>query len=293
MSKMLRIAALVVALGAVALPVAAEDKAPAGDPVVARVNGAEVHRSDIVHELQSMGPQAQQLPPQMIYPQLLEKAIVTKLVASKGYAEKLQNDKEVKDRLKEAEEQIVADVYVHKTITPEITEAKLKARYDEMAAKFKPEDEVRARHILVPTEAEAEEVLKELKGGADFAKLAAEKSKDTGSAKQGGDLGYFPRSAMVKPFAEAAFAMKVGEMSEKPVKTDFGYHIIKVEDRRKSSPPPMAEVKDQLTNQVGQEMVAQLVKDLEAKAKIEKFNLDGTPLKAAPAKDEKADGAKD
>jgi peptidyl-prolyl cis-trans isomerase C len=289
MSKMLRIATLVVALGALALPAAAQDKAtPAGDPVVAKVNGAEIHRSEIVHELQGMGAQAQQLPPQMLYPQLLQKAIVTKLVASQGYAQKLQNDKEVKDRLKEAEEQIVADVYVHKTVTPKITDDKLKAKYNDVVAKFKPEDEVRARHILVPTEAEANELLKQIKDGGDFAKLAEEKSKDTGSAKQGGDLGYFPRSAMVKPFAEAAFALKVGEISEKPVKTDFGYHIIKVEDRRKSSPPPMEEVKDQLTNQVGQELVQQLIKDLEAKAKIEKFNIDGSPLKA-PAK---ADAAK-
>ena len=157
---------------------------------------------------------------------------------------------------------------------------------------------MRARHILitvkpdastddkVKAEAEAQDIIKQLKDGADFAKLASEKSKDSGSAKQGGDLGYFTRSAMVKPFADAAFDMKVGELSDKPVKTDFGYHIIKAEDRRKSSPPPMAEVKDQLKNQLGQELVAQLLKDLEAKAKIEKFNFDGTPMKAAESSKE-------
>lgn len=286
MSKGFRRAALVLALCAMALPAMAEDKAAGGDPVVARVNGAEIHRSEVLRELQAMGPQAQQLPPQMLYPQLLQKMIVTKIVAAKGYDQKLQNDKEVKDRLKDAEAQIVADIYVRKAVQPKITEEKIKARYDELSAKFKPEDEVRARHILVPTEAEANDILKQIKDGADFAKLATEKSKDTGSAKQGGDLGYFTRSVMVKPFAEAAFAMKVGEISEKPVKTDFGYHIIKLEDRRKSSPPPLAEVKEQISNQVGQELVAQLVKDLEAKAKIEKFNLDGTPMKEPePKKD--------
>jgi len=293
MSKMLRVAALALALGALAHPVLAEDKAPAtgGDPVVARVNGDAITRSEVVRELQGMGSAASQIPPQMLYPQLLEKAIVTKMVSTKGYAEKLQNDKEVKERLKDAEAQIVADVYIRKTITPKITDEKLKARYDELSAKFKPEDEVRARHILVPTEDEANELLKKIKGGEDFAKLATDKSKDTGSAKQGGDLGYFPRTAMVKPFADAAFAMKVGDISEKPVKSDFGYHIIKVEDRRKSSPPPMAEVKEQLTNQVGQELVAQLIKDMQAKAKIERFNIDGTPLKDK-ADDKKADDKK-
>jgi len=284
MSKLLRVAALALALGALAHPSLAADS----DPVVARVNGSPITRSVVVRELQNMGAQAQQIPPQMIYPQLLEKAIVTKLVSSKGYAQKLQNDPEVKARMKDVEAQIVADAYIRKTVQPKITEAKLKKRYEQLAAKFKPEDEVRARHILVPTEKEAEELLKQIKDGADFAKLASEKSKDTGSMKQGGDLGYFTRGAMVKPFADAAFAMKVGDVSEKPVKTDFGYHIIKLEDRRKSSPPPMAEVKDQLTNQVGQEIVQEMIKNMEKKAKIERFNIDGSPLKEKPeSKDKK------
>ena len=284
MSKMLRTAMLALALGALAVPAFATGKDAAGDPVVARVDSQEIHRSEVMKILSEMGPQAQQVPPQTLYPQLLQRLIITKLVASKGYAEKLQNDKEVKERLKQAEEQLVADAYVRKTVLPMVTDAKIKARYDELAAKYKPEDEVRARHILVPTEAEANDVLKQLKDGADFAKLATDKSKDSGSAKQGGDLGYFIATAMVKPFSDAAFAMKAGEVSDKPVKTDFGYHVIKVEDRRKSAPPALSEVKDQLSNQVGQEMAGQLVKDLEAKAKIEKFNIDGTPLKPEEAK---------
>lgn len=288
MTKLLRVATLALALGALAVPAVAADKAPAGtDPVVARVNGQTILRSDIIRELQAMGPQAQNLPPQVLYPQLLDKMVVTKIVAEKGYAEKMQNDPEVKQRLKDAEAQIVADVYVRKTIQPKITDDKLKARYDELSAKYKPEDEVRARHILVQTEAEANDLIKQIKGGADFAKLATEKSKDTGSAKQGGDLGYFTRNVMVKPFADAAFALKVGDLTEKPVKTDFGFHVIKLEDRRKSSPPPMAEVKDQLVNQVGQEMVAQMIKDMKAKAKVEKFNIDGTPMKEEPKAEKK------
>lgn len=285
MSKMLRVATLALALGALALPAVAADKAsPTEDLVVARVDGEPIMRSEVVRELQSMGSQAANIPAQVIYPQLLEKVIVTKMVSAKGYADKLQNDKEVKDRLKEAEAQIVADAYIRKAVMPKITEDKVKARYDELSKKFKPEDEVRARHILVPTEDEAKDLLKQIKDGADFAKLAGEKSKDSGSAKQGGDLGYFPRSAMVKPFAEAAFAMKVGDISEKPVKSDFGYHVIKVEDRRKSSPPPLSEVKEQIRAQVGQEMVGQVIKEMEAKAKIERFNFDGTPMKAKAEK---------
>lgn len=278
---MFRIAVAAILLGTAALPAAAAEKAAEADVVVARVNGKEIRRSEVLREMETMGPQAQQMPIQLIYPQLLQRMIITKLVAAKGYEQKLQNDHEVKERLKDAEAQIVADMYVRRAVKPKVTEEKIKARYNELVAKFKPEDEVRARHILVPTEAEANEIIKQIKEGADFAKIASEKSKDSGSSKQGGDLGYFTRDVMVKPFAEAAFAMKTGEISEKPVKTDFGYHIIKLEDRRKSSPPPLSEVKEHITNQVGQEMVNQLVKEIEAKAKIEKFNLDGSPMKSS------------
>jgi peptidyl-prolyl cis-trans isomerase C len=273
-------------LGSLALPAfAADTAAPAaaassGDPVVARINGEELHRSDVMRELQMAGPQMQQLPPQMIYPQILQKMIATKIVSQKGYAEGLQNSKEVKDRVKSLEAQVVAEAYVHQQVEPKITDAKIKERYDQLSAKFKPQEEVRARHILVKTESEANDIIKQLKAGGDFAKLAEEKSKDTGSAKQGGDLGYFVHDAMVKAFADAAFSMKVGEVSDKPVQTEFGYHIIKVEDKRKSSPPPIAEVKEQIANQLGQELTNDEVKSLEAKAKIEKFNIDGSPMAA-------------
>ncbi len=270
--------ATVALLGALAMPVWAADDAAKSDPVVARVNGEELRRSDVLRELQMAGPQLQQLPPQALYPQILHKMIATKVVAQKAYAAGMQNDPEIQKRMKALEAQVIAEAYVHKQVEPKITDAKIKERYDQLSSKFKPQDEVRARHILLKTEAEANDVIKQLKGGADFAKLAEEKSKDTGSAKQGGDLGYFVRDAMVKPFSEAAFAMKTGQVSDKPVKTEFGFHVIKVEDKRKSAPPPMAEVKDQIANQLGQEMTNDEVKALEAKAKVEKFNIDGSPL---------------
>ncbi|HBM90681.1 MAG TPA: peptidylprolyl isomerase [Rhodospirillaceae bacterium] len=278
MKKPLRIALLGLALGTLVLPATAAEK-KSDDPVVARVNGAKIYRSQILRELQAMGAHAAQLPPNVLYPKLLNKAIVTKLVSSKGYAAKMQKDPEVKKRLKDSEDEIVADIYVRKTIQPKITDAKIKARYKKLSGKFKPQDEIRARHILVKTEKEAKALLKKIKNGDDFAKIAMEKSQDKGSAKQGGDLGYFTRKVMVKPFADAAFKLKAGGITDKPVKTDFGYHIIKAEDRRKSSPPPLSEVKDQIMGQVGQELVEKMINGLKAKAKIEKFNIDGTPIK--------------
>ena len=182
--------------------------------------------------------------------------------------------------MKEAENADRPEAYVHKQIQPKISDAKIKERYDQLSAKFKPQDEVRARHILVSTEDEANNVISQLKGGADF-EVGRRKIQGYWSAKQGGDLGYFLHDALAKPFADAAFAMKSGEVSDKPIKTEFGYHVIKVEDKRKSSPPPLNEVRDQIANSLGQEMTNELVKSLEAKAKIEKFNIDGSPMKAA------------
>jgi peptidyl-prolyl cis-trans isomerase C len=295
--------ATVALLGALAMPAFAADAPKVTDPVVARVNGEEIHRSDVLRQLQAASPQLQQLPPQIVYPQILQRMVLVKIISQKGYAAGLQNDKDVKQHVKDLEAQVVAEAYVHKQVEPKITDARIKEKYDELAAKFKPEDEIRARHILITipagtapeakakaeadAEAQAVDIIKQLKGGADFAKLAEEKSKDTGSAKQGGDLGYFVHGAMVPAFADAAFGMKVGEISDKPVKTDFGYHIIKVEDKRKSSFPPIAEKKDEISNQLGQELANEEVKDLETKAKIEKFNLDGSPMVEQPKKTDK------
>ncbi|MDD3028663.1 MAG: peptidylprolyl isomerase [Alphaproteobacteria bacterium] len=250
----------------------------ATDPVVARVNGEEIHRSDVLHEIEMAGPALQQLPPAIIFPQLLKKMVATKVVAQKGYAEGLDKSDTVKEKLKQLEAQVVAETYIHKQVEPKITEDKIKARYKLLESKFKPQDEVRARHILVKTKKEADDLIAKLKKGADFSKLAEENSKDTGSAKQGGDLGYFVRDAMVKPFADAAFKLKKGEISDSPVKTEFGYHVIKVEDRRKSSPPPLADVRDQIANQLGQELTNEEVNTLTSKAKIEMFQMDGSPI---------------
>lgn len=275
---------LAVSLLALAQPVLAEEAAPAAspsDPVVARYDGKPVYRSEVMQEIASLGAQAAGMPMAAIYPQALEKVIATKIVSEKGYAANVQETPEAKMRLKRAEAQIVADLYMNSVIMPKLTDSKIKERYNELAKKFKPEQEMRASHILLPTKEEADAVIKQLGEGADFAAIAKEKSRDTGSKDQGGDLGFFPRSAMVKPFADAAFAMKKGETSQSPVKTDFGWHVIRVTDSRKSEPPPMESVKGQIQAQLGSEMVGQEVRSTLKNAKIERFNLDGSPLKQA------------
>jgi peptidyl-prolyl cis-trans isomerase C len=289
MSRHLRIAALVFALGGFALPVMAAD----ADPVVVKIDGKPILRSEIMKNIERLGPQAAQTPPQMLVPRIVDHLVATRVVADAGYAKGLQDSADVKEQLKNLEKELVAQAYVRQAVEPQITEDKIKERYDALSKQFKPEDEVRARHILVKTEAEAKDIIKQLKGGADFAKLATEKSSDNGSAKQGGDLGYFPKGDMVKAFAEAAFGMKNGDVSDKAVKTEFGYHIIKVEDRRKSSPPPIDAVRPQIKNALGQEITAKVVQDMVKGVKVERFNLDGSAIvEAAKPEDKKPEEKK-
>ena len=134
------------------------------------------------------------------------------------------------------------------------------------------------------TEDEAKALIAELKKGAAFDKLAKEKSTDKASGAEGGDLGWFKKSDMVKEFADAAFALKKGELTETPVKTQFGYHVIKVEDRRKAPPPAFEELADQLREEMAREAVTAQLDQLRSGAKIEKFNMDGSKPEPAPAK---------
>ena len=127
---------------------------------------------------------------------------------------------------------------IAKEVGPLVTEQAVRARYDQDVAGKPGEEEVHARHILVPTEAEAKDIIAQLKKGADFAALAKQKSKDPGAA-QGGDLGFFKKTDMVPEFADAAFALKPGQFSQTPVHTQFGWHVIKVDERKRDAPPTL------------------------------------------------------
>jgi peptidyl-prolyl cis-trans isomerase C len=160
----------------------------------------------------------------------------------------------------------------------------MQQRYLEKLKSMPSEEEVRARHILVATEQEAKDLLAELKKGAAFEKLAKEKSTDKASGAEGGDLGWFKRTDMVKEFADAAFALKKGELSEVPVKTQFGYHVIKMEDRRQAPAPAFEDLADQIREDMARETVTAFIDQLRSTAKIEKFNIDGGKPEAQPAK---------
>lgn len=253
------------------------------DPVVARVNGQEVRRSEVVAAMQALGPQIQQMPMEVIYPALLDQVVNARIVTAEGYKLKLQDGAEVKARLKSAEERFVQEAWLRRQIDAKLTDAKLKAEYDKYIKENPPEDEVRARHILVKTKEEAEALIKQIKGGADFAKLAGEQKIDTAAAGQQGDLGYFTKGQMVAPFAEAAFKMKPGEVSQAPVETQFGWHVIKLEEKRKSTPPTFEQAAPELRQKLAQDIAGEAVDALRKTAKVETFNIDGSPMAKEPA----------
>jgi peptidyl-prolyl cis-trans isomerase C len=256
--------------------------AAAADPVVARVNGTELHRSDVIEAIRGLPPQVQQQPIERLYPALLDQMVGTVLVSQAGRKQKLQDDPEVKKRLALVQDQLIADAYVQKLLQKQVTEQKLHARYDKFIKDSPPREEVHARHILVASEDEAKAIIADLKKGADFNKLAQEKTTDPSGKTSGGDLGYFTKEDMVPEFADAAFKLKPGEFTETPVKTQFGWHVIKVEDKRMAKPPTFEQVKPKLGNEMSREIVGDRVKELRLAAKIETFNLDGSKVGAAP-----------
>jgi peptidyl-prolyl cis-trans isomerase C len=264
---------------------------PLKDPVVATVNGQPIRLSELEVAQQSLPQQYRNMPLQAVFPALLDRMIDSKLVVMEGKKSKLNEDPAFKKRLAFIEEQVLQDFWIQREIARQVTQEKLQKRYEERLASMPPEEEVHARHILVSTEDEAKAIIADLKKGTAFDKLAKEKSTDKASGAEGGDLGWFKKADMVKEFADAAFALKKGETSETPVKTQFGYHVIKVEDRRKAAPPPFEEMADQLREEMAREVVQAQLDQLRAGAKIEKFNMEGGKPDATPAKPPAAPGA--
>ena len=253
------------------------------DPVVAVVNGQQIRLSELEVAQQALPPQYRNVPLQSVYQALLERIIDSKLVVADGRKNKVGDDPAFKKRIAFVEEQVIQDYWLQREIAKKVTQEKMQQRYEERLKSMPPEEEVHARHILVSTEDEAKALIADIKKGAPFDKLAKEKSTDKASGAEGGDLGWFKKSDMVKEFADAAFALKKGELTEAPVKTQFGYHVIKVEDRRKAPPPAFEEMAEQIREELARETVTALLDQLRSNAKVEKFNMDGSKPEGAPA----------
>ena len=271
--RALALATTALAVLAFAMPSSAQTT----DPVVAVVNGAQIKKSDVEAVYQTLPEQYRQMPLEQIFDPLVDQVVTSTLLLAKANEEKLADNPEVEAQLQRAHDNALRDAVVKQAIDQGATEDKLKAAYEAM--KSQPGfafEETRAAHILVADEATALDIIKQLQGGADFATLAKEKSTDPSAKTNAGDLGYFRREAMVPEFSEAAFTIAPGTVSDKPVKSQFGWHVIKVEDRRQTV-PTFEEKEPELREQVSREIVNALLADVRKGATIELFTIDGAP----------------
>jgi peptidyl-prolyl cis-trans isomerase C len=256
------------------------------DPVVARVNGTDIRQSDLTFAEEEIGNNIPNIPPQQKRDYLINYMVDVILLSQAAEQQKLGDRPEVKRRLAFDRNRLLMESLLQDAGRGALSDQAEHQVYDEAIKQAKSEEEVHARHILVPTEDEAKAILAQLKGGADFATLAKEKSKDPGAA-DGGDLGYFTREQMVPEFAEVAFKLGKGQLSD-PVKTQFGWHIIKVEDKRIRPTPTFDQVKGQIENYVAHRAQAQMVEKLRSAANIERLDKPTAPdpslNPAAPSK---------
>ncbi len=260
-------AAWVAALIACPLAVSAQQGGTGTDPVVARVDGEPIHQSEVMELARGLPPQYQaQL--MQIYPMLVQRLIDFKLAGKAGRAAELAADDEVNARVAKAEERAIREVYIEREVTARMTDDGLQSKYKDFLASNPPKNEHRARHILVETEEAARELIVMLDGGADFAELA--KARSTGpSGVQGGDLGFFTDDQMVPEFSQAAAKLEPGEYSKDPTQTQFGWHVIKLVDRRTAAPPSLEEVEQKLREEMAGEAVEAVFKQLREGVTVE------------------------
>jgi peptidyl-prolyl cis-trans isomerase C len=240
------------------------------DPVIARVNGVDIKQSDLALAEEDVGADMQAASPEAKREHLISYLADIIMVTQAADKKNLADNPDFKRRLAFLRSKLLMGYELQQEAKTALTDEALKQTYDEAVKSMSGQEEVRARHILVEGEDEAKAILEQLKGGADFAKLAKEKSKDPGAA-EGGDLGYFTKDQMVPEFADVAFKMYPGQLSN-PVKTQFGWHVIKVEDKRIKQPPEFEKVKDQIEAYLARKAQSDFITKLRQSAKIERLD---------------------
>ena len=269
-NTMARVIVSIAAAAVFAAGAAQAQQAPAKakkDTVILRVNGHNITASEVALAADDISVQLRDVPPKLRYPLIVQYLMERHLLAQQAIKEGMTNSPEYKRRVRFYQYKALRDAYFHDKLAPTVTDAEMRKVYEKEAGKVKPVERVRAKHILVSTKEEAEKVLKELKAGAKFEDLAKKYSKD-GSKEFGGDLGYFTYEEMVPEFSKAVFALKKGEVS-KPVKTDYGWHVIKLVDRKKVGARPFEEVKAGIRALLLRQAVQKKIAELQKKAKIE------------------------
>jgi len=247
------------------------------DKVIATLNGQQITEADMALAEEQLGAQFGRLPEAERRVALLSALIDLKLLANAAVEQKIDESDEFKQQQEFLRNQALHSAFIEKNVIEQITDDEVKARYDEEVKKLTMPEEVHARHILVESEDEAKAIIKQLDDGGNFEEIAKEKSKD-GAAANGGDLGYFTKGRMVPEFETAAFAMESGSYSKEPIKTQFGWHVIKVDDKRQQPAPTLEQVSDEVRSVIVREKYVATLKDIRGKADV---NIPDAELKAS------------
>jgi peptidyl-prolyl cis-trans isomerase C len=250
-------------------PAAAGETAKAASTVVATVNGQKISSEVFDMFIQAVTSKPAAEAPAEQKAQMLDQLINMTLAAQAGEKEGLQNEADVKARIELLRMQILAEAATEKYIKSHpVSETEVKAEYDTQVANMPKE--YKARHILVDSKEKAEAIIKELAAGGDFAKIAGKESKDPGSGKNGGDLGWFSAQTMVKPFADAVAKLEKGQTTQAPVQSEFGWHVIQLEDTRSPAAPAFDDVKQQVEMLSQRKKLQAYLDELRKNAKIQK-----------------------
>ncbi|QRE72477.1 peptidylprolyl isomerase [Methylobacterium aquaticum] len=269
-----------------AAPAATPAPAQSPDTVVAKVNGAPITAGDLAVAADDPALSLPGVDEAQKKGLLVDYMVDLKIGAQAAEKAKIADNPDFVRKLAYFRDKLLLDEYLEREAKKAVTPQAERALYDETVKAMKPEEEVHARHILVENEAEAKKIAARLKAGEDFAKVAAETSKDPGSKAEGGDLGWFTKERMVAPFADAAFKMEAGKISD-PVKTQFGWHVIKVEEKRTKPVPSFDEMKEQVEAYLTRKTQQDLITKLREGAKIEKTAAAPAAPATAPKADEK------
>ena len=237
--------------------------------IAAKVNGEVIYINDLKQSYADHPQIKDRVPFEEFYAKTLDVFVNSKLVYQAAQAARIEETPEYQRQLVTAKEDLARKLFLEKAVEDRVSDEAVKKLYDDYTSKFESQKEIKAKHILVESEDKAKEVIDKLNKGGDFVKLAQEYSRDQV------DLGYFTKDMMVPEFSEVAFNMKQGEYSKEPVKTEFGYHVILVEDVRASKPLELKEIEPQLKNMVTQQVIGEIFEDLRGKANVERYTLEG------------------
>jgi peptidyl-prolyl cis-trans isomerase C len=251
------------------------------DPVIGSVEGHLIYLSDLSEASKTLPENLRGLPFETLFPVLVDRMVDHEALVIMAKRIGLEQRKDVQRDIQTAVERILEGAYLGDVAAPLVTEQAIQARYTRQYANRPATEEVRARHILVTTEGEARKVLEYLKKGADFATIARVLSKDPDAAK-GGDLGFFRREQVWPAFADAAFSLQPGQIAPNPIKNEFGWHVIKVEEKRLVAPPSFSDIHDQLKQELLAAAVQQAIAKARAQLAIHRFNLDGSEIDSGP-----------